>query len=299
MKRTVIFVQFPSFTVFVLNVAVTTASAGKGSLLDPSCNSTMVFISASESVSPCFKLIIGRFTTFVFCCTSTGTSSVLPSGYVTSTVTYFLPAVVVTAPLFFNDVLTPPSRVASGERFGTDTEFLILSKSELLIFPILFTATGVVPAVGVYLSFCSLTSTLNLTVVTFDGSVLSLAFIVTVFSSTLLPFSTTPVIVWLNGFVSVALSLLNQTSLFAFGFLLNQIPFGIPLPRSSLILPVLSEAFTVISAFSPRYTVTFGKFASGVDSESVVSWLFCTNLTTGLTLSVTLKATGSTLFIGE
>ena len=195
MKRTVIFVQFPSFTVFVLNVAVTTASAGKGSLLDPSCNSTMVFISASESVSPCFKLIIGRFTTFVFCCTSTGTSSVLPSGYVTSTVTYFLPAVVVTAPLFFNDVLTPPSRVASGERFGTDTEFLILSKSELLIFPILFTATGVVPAVGVYLSFCSFTTILNLTVVTFDGSVLSLAFIVTVFSSILLSFSTTPVIV--------------------------------------------------------------------------------------------------------
>ena len=292
-------VHLPSLTVFVSNVAVTTASAGKGSLLDPSCNSTMVFISSAESVSPCFKLIIGRFTTFVFCCTSTGTSSLLPSGYVTSTVTYFLPAVVVTAPLFFNDVLTPPSRVASAERFGTDTEFLILSKSEVLIFPILFTATGVVPAVGVYLSFCSLTSTLNLTVVTFDGSVLSLAFIVTVFSSTLLPFSTTPVIVWLNGFVSVALSLLNQTSLFAFGFLLNQIPFGIPLPRSSLIFPVLSEAFTVISAFSPRYTVTFGKFASGVDSESVVSWLFCTNLTTGLTLSVTLKATGSTLFIGE
>ena len=112
---------------------------------------------------------------------------------------------------------------------------------------------------------------MNLTVVIFDGSVLSLAFIVTVFSSILLSFSTTPVIVWLSGFVSVALSLLNQTSLFALGFLLNQIPFGIPLPLSSLILPVLSDAFIVTFAFSPRYTVTFGKFASGVDSESVVS----------------------------
>ena len=153
MNRTVIFVQFPSFTVFVLNVAVTTASAGKGSLLDPSCNSTMVFISAAESVSPCFKLIIGRFTTFVFCCTSTGTSSLLPSGYVTSTVTYFLPPAVVTAPWFFNDVVTPPEFLASCERFGTVTEFLIFSKSEGLILPILFTATGVVPAVGVYFSF--------------------------------------------------------------------------------------------------------------------------------------------------
>ena len=205
--------------------------------------------------------------------------------------TYFLPLFVVTAPLFFRVFVTPPSWVASGERFGTVTEFLILSKSEVLILPILLTSTGVVPAVGVYLSFCSLTSTLNLTVVTFDGSVLSVAFIVTIFSSILLPFSTTPVIVWLSGFVSVALSLLNQTSLFAFGFLLNQIPFGIPLPRSSLILPVLSEAFTVISAFSPRYTVTFGKSASGVDSESVVSWLFCTNLTVGLAVSLTFIVT--------
>ena len=80
MNRTVMSVQFPSLTVFVSNVAVTTASAGKGSLLVPSCNSTMVFISSAESVSPCFKLIIGRFTTFVFCCTSTGTSSLLLSG---------------------------------------------------------------------------------------------------------------------------------------------------------------------------------------------------------------------------
>ena len=141
---------------------------------------------------------------------------------------------------------------------------------------------------------------MNLTVVTFDGSALSVAFIVTLFSSILLPFSTIPVIVCLSGFVSVALSLLNQTSLFALGFLLNQIPLGIPLPRSSLILPVLSEAFIVTFAFSPRYTVTLGKLASGVDSESVVSDPSSpTSFTVGLTLSVTLKTTGSTLFIGE
>ena len=66
--------------------------------------------------------------------------------------TYFLPLFVVTVPLFFIDAVTPPS-LASCERFGTVTEFLIFSKSELLIFPILFTATGVVPAVGVYFSF--------------------------------------------------------------------------------------------------------------------------------------------------
>ena len=66
--------------------------------------------------------------------------------------TYFLPLFVVTVPLFFIDVVTPPS-LASCERFGTVTEFLIFSKSELLILPILFTATGVVPAIGVYFSF--------------------------------------------------------------------------------------------------------------------------------------------------
>ena len=87
-----------------------------------------------------------------FCETSTGTSSLLPSGYVTSTVTYFLPLFIVTVPLFFIDFVTPPS-LASCERFGTDTEFLIFSKSEALIPPILFTTTGVVPAVGVYFSF--------------------------------------------------------------------------------------------------------------------------------------------------
>ena len=53
---------------------------------------------------------------------------------------------------------------------------------------------------------------------------------------------------------------------------------------------MLSEAFTVTVAFSPRYTVTFGKLASAVDSESVVSEpLSATSFTVGLTVSVTLK----------
>ena len=285
-------VHFPSLTVFVSNVAVTTASAGKGSLLDPSCNSTMVFISAAESVSPCFKLIIGRFTTFVFCCTSTGTSSLLPSGYVTSTVTYFLPAVVVTAPLFLRVFVTPPSWVASVERFGTVTEFLILSKSELLILPILFTATAVVPAVGVYLSFCSLTSTLNLTVVVFAGFDLSETVTVATFSSTLAVLSTFPVVALVNGAASVALSLVL---LLASG--VN------PVGRSEIVkfwtFPVLSEALTVIVAFSPRYTVTFGNEFVAVDSESVVSVpLSPTSFTVGLTLSVTLKVFGTIFWAG-
>ena len=276
-------VHFPSLTVFVSNVAVTTASAGKGSLLDPSCNSTMVFISAAESVSPCFKLIIGRFTTFVFCCTSTGTSSLLPSGYVTSTVTYFLPAVVVTAPLFLRVFVTPPSWVASVERFGTVTEFLILSKSELLILPILFTATGVVPAVGVYFSFCSLTSTLNLTVVVFAGFDLSETVTVATFSSTLAVLSTFPVVALVNGAVSVALSLVL--------LLASDVN---PVGRSEIVkfwtFPVLSEALTITVAFSPRYTVTFGNAFVAVDSESVVSDpLSATSFTVGLTLSVTLN----------
>ena len=285
-------VHLPSLTVFVSNVAVTTASAGKGSLLEPSCNSTMVFISAAESVSPCFKLIIGRFTTFVFCCTSTGTSSLLPSGYVTSTVTYFLPAVVVTDPLFLRVFVTPPSWVASGERFGTDTEFLILSKSELLILPILFTATGVVPAVGLYLSFCSLTSTLNLTVVVFAGFDLSETVTVATFASTVAVLSTFPVVALVNGAASVALSLVL---LLASG--VN------PVGRSEIVkfwtFPVLSEALTVIVAFSPRYTVTFGNEFVAVDSESVVSVpLSPTSFTVGLTLSVTLKVFGTAFWIG-
>ena len=275
----------------MLNVAVTTASAGKGSLLDPSCNSTMVFISAAESVSPCFKLIIGRFTTFVFCCTSTGTSSLLPSGYVTSTVTYFLPPAVVTAPWFFNDVVTPPEFLASCERFGTVTEFLIFSKSEGLIFPILFTATGVVPAVGVYFSFWALTSNLNLTVVVFVGVVLSEATTVNTLSPNAVFVATLPDNVWAKGAASVALSLeLAPVSV---------TPLGNPDVANLDSFPVLSEAFTVISAFSPRYTVTFGNAFVVVDSESVVSWLFCTNLTIGLTLSVTLNVICTGFWAGE
>ena len=155
--------------------------------------------------------------------------------------------------------------------------------------------TAFVGAVGVYFSFCSFTTILNLTVVTFAGSVLSVAFIVTVLSSMLLPVSTTPVIVWLSGFVSVALSLVNHCSLLP--TLLNQIPFGIPFPRSSRILPVLSEAFIVTFAFSPRYTVTFDKFASAVPSINVISWpLSPTNFTVGLTVSFTLRVTGIILY---
>ena len=47
----------------------------------------------------------------------------------------------------------------------------------------------------------------------------------------------------------------------------------------------------MIVAFSPRYTVTFGNAFVAVDSESVVSWLFCTNLTVGLTVSLTFIVT--------
>ena len=123
--------------------------------------------------------------------------------------TYFLPFLTVTLPLSFRVFVTPPSRVASGERFGTVTEFLILSKSEVLILPILFTATGVVPDVGVYLSFCSLTSTLNLTVVVFAGFDLSETVTVATFSSTLAVLSTFPVVALVNGAESVALSLVR------------------------------------------------------------------------------------------
>ena len=122
--------------------------------------------------------------------------------------TYFLPFLTVTLPLSFR-VFVIPSRVASGERFGTVTEFLILSKSEVLILPILFTATGVVPDVGVYLSFCSLTSTLNLTVVVFAGFDLSKTVTVATFSSTLAVLSTFPVVALVNGAESVALSLVR------------------------------------------------------------------------------------------
>ena len=193
--------------------------------------------------------------------------------------TYFLPAVVVTAPLFLRVFVTPPSWVASDERFGTVTEFLILSKSEVPILPILFTATGVVPAVGVYFSFCSLTSNLNLTVVVFVGVVLSDATTVNTLSPNAVLVATFPDNVWDKGAASVALSLEVAP--------VSVTPLGNPDVVKLDSFPVLSEAFTVISALSPRYTVTFGNAFVAVDSESVVSWLFCTNLTVGLTVSLT------------
>ena len=75
------------------------------------------------------------------------------------------------------------------------------------ILPILFTATAVVPAVGVYFSFCSLTSTLNLTVVVFAGFDLSETVTVATFASTVAVLSIFPVVALVNGAVSVALSL--------------------------------------------------------------------------------------------
>ena len=194
--------------------------------------------------------------------------------------TYFLPFLTVTLPLSFIAFVTP-SWVASVERFGTVTEFLIFSKSELLIFPILFTATGVVPAVGVYFSFWALTSNLNLTVVVFVGVVLSDATTVNTLSPNVVSVATFPDNVWDKGVASVALSLEVAP--------VSVTPLGNPDVVKLDSFPVLSEALTVISAFSPRYTVTFGTLVSGVESESVVSWLFCTNLTVGLPFSSTLN----------
>ena len=194
--------------------------------------------------------------------------------------TYFLPFLTVTLPLSFIAFVTP-SWVASVERFGTDTEFLIFSKSEALIPPILLTATGVVPAVGVYFSFWALTSNLNLTVVVFVGVVLSDATTVNTLSPNVVSVATFPDNVWDKGLASVALSLEFAP--------VSVTPLGNPDVVKFDSFPVLSEALTVISAFSPRYTVTFGTLASGVESESVISWLFCTNLTVGLPFSSTLN----------
>ena len=203
--------------------------------------------------------------------------------------TYFLPFWVVTAPLSFR-VFVIPSRVASVERFGTVTAFLILSPSGWLIVPIFPTVT-VVPAVGVYFSFWALTSTLNLTVVVFAGFDLSETVTVATFASTVAVLSTFPVVALVNGAVSVALSLVL---LLASG--VN------PVGRSEIVkfwtFPVLSEALTVTVAFSPRYTVTFGNAFVAVDSESVTSPLSLTSFTVGLTLSVTLKVFGTAFWIG-
>ena len=193
-----------------------------------------------------------------------------------------------TLPLSFRVFVTPPSRVASAERSGTVTAFLILSPSGWLIVPIFPTFT-VVPAVGVYLSFCSLTSTLNLTVVVFAGFDLSETVTVATFASTVAVLSTFPVVVFVNGVASVAVSLVR--------LLVSGVnPVGKFVIVKFWTFPVLSEAFTVIVAFSPRYTVTFGKLASGVDSESVTSPLSLTSFTVGFTVSLTFTFTSITLY---
>ena len=72
---------------------------------------------------------------------------------------------------------------------------ILLASAAGILLPKLLKLTAFVGVVGSYFSFCSFTTILNLTVVTFAGLVLSVAFIVTIFSSILLPVSTTPVIV--------------------------------------------------------------------------------------------------------
>ena len=144
-------------------------------------------------------------------------------------------------------------------------------------------------ACGVYLSFCSLTSTLNWTVVVFAGLDLSETVTVTTFTSTLAVLSTLPVVVLVNGAASVALSLVL--------LLLSGVnPVGKFVIVKFWTFPVLSKAFTVIVAFSPRYTVTFGKLASGVDSKSVTSPLSPTSFTVGFTVSLTFTFTSITLY---
>ena len=208
--------------------------------------------------------------------TFTRTSSVVPSGYVTTTTPSFSPG-------GFSLLVVV---------FGLLPSFqLYVVPSGNPVVTILSSALGSTPrftscfgsfACGLYLSFCSLTSTLNWTVVVFAGLDLSETVTVATFASTVAVLSTFPVIVFVNGVASVAVSLV--------WLLLSGVnPVGRFVIVKFWTFPVLSETFTVIVAFSPRYTVTFGKLASGVDSESVVSCLFCTNLTVGLPFSSTLN----------
>ena len=158
---------------------------------------------------------------------------------------------------------------------------MIFSPSGWLIVPIFPTLT-VVPTVGVYFSFWALTSTLNWTVVVFAGLDLSETVTVTTFTSTLAVSSTLPVVVLVNGAASVALSLVL--------LLLSGVnPVGKFVIVKFWTFPVLSEAFTVIVAFSPRYTVTFGNASAAVDVESVTSPLSLTSFTVGLPFSSTLN----------
>ena len=205
----------------------------------------------------------------------TVTSSVVPSGYVTKATPLVSPFVVVTGGVFH--VTLVPSGNAG-------------------VLVTLLAASGTVPLstswstpVGVYLSFCSLTSTLNWTVVVFAGLDLSETVTVTIFSPTVSVLATFPVVGFVNGVESVAFSL-------AWLLLSGVNPVGRFVIVKFWTFPVLSEAFTVIVAFSPRYTVTFGKLASGVDSESVTSPLSLTSFTVGLTVSLTFTFTSITLY---
>ena len=128
---------------------------------------------------------------------------------------------------------------------------------------------------------------MNLTVVVFVGVVLSDATTVNTLSPKVVLVATFPDNVCDKGAASVALSLEVAP--------VSVTPLGNPVVVKLDSFPVLSEALIVISAFSPRYTVTFGNAFVAVNSESVVSWLFCTNLTVGLTVSFTFTFTSITL----
>ena len=91
----------------------------------------------------------------------------------------------------------------------------LVSSADVTEVPRLLKFIAVVGLVGSYFSFCSFTTILNLTVVVLVGVVLSETVNVTILSPSPFCVSTTPVIVWLSGFVSVAVSLVNQTSLLA------------------------------------------------------------------------------------
>ena len=115
---------------------------------------------------------------------------------------------------------------------------ILLASVAGILLPKLLKLTAFVGVVGSYFSFCSFTTILNLTVVVLVGVVLSETVNVTILSPSPFCVSTTPVIVWLSGLASVAVSLVNHCSLLP--TLLNHMPFGIPPPLNSLILPVLS-----------------------------------------------------------
>ena len=149
--------------------------------------------------------------------------------------------------------------------------------------------TSFVGIVGVYFSVCCFTAILNLTIVVLAGLVLSDTVTVTIFSSTVAFFATIPDNVWVNGDWSVALSLEVNP--------LPVTPFGNADVVKLAILLVLSEAFIVTFAFSPRYTVTFGKLSIAVPSNNGISLPSSpTNFTVGLTVSFTLSVTGIILY---